>query len=184
MSWIETIAPEKATGRLARIYERVENQRGKVANVLQVHSLNPDALKQHLALYQTLLFQHSPLSRADRELLAVVISSANNCAYCIIHHREALAHQTSEEFARQVAENPDEADLNDAQRAMIDYAVKLTQDVTSMKEEDVDELREAGFTDRTILDINLITSYFNFVNRIAEGLGVEYNQEEVRGYNY
>ena len=67
---------------------------------------------------------------------------------------------------------------------MLDYAVKLTEAPSSVTEADVEAMRRAGFSDAAILDVNLITSYFNFVNRIAEGLGVAFDPEEMSGYRY
>lgn len=76
------------------------------------------------------------------------------------------------------------ADLTTAQLAMADYARRLTTESASVSQSDVRKLREIGFSDRQILDVNLIVSYFNFVNRIAFGLGVEFNEREVSGYRY
>jgi uncharacterized peroxidase-related enzyme len=67
---------------------------------------------------------------------------------------------------------------------MLEYAVKLTKNPASVSESDIHHLRSVGFSDEEILQINLITSYFNFVNRVAEGLGVEFTAEEVKGYTY
>ena len=76
------------------------------------------------------------------------------------------------------------ADIPEKDKRMLNYVVKLTKNPSMVDEEDVESLKKTGFSDRDILDINLITSYFNFVNRIALGLGVRYSEDEMRGYNY
>lgn len=88
------------------------------------------------------------------------------------HHGEALRRLTSEEFVVQVKEDYTQADLDAADRALLDYAVKLARTPDAIVEEDVEALREAGFSERAILDIAQVTAYFSFVVRIADGLGV------------
>lgn len=91
MSWIAEVEESAATGAIADVYARLREERGRVANILKVHSLRPPVLVHHLDLYMGLLFGLGGLSRAQRELIAVVVSRANYCAYCVSHHAEALA---------------------------------------------------------------------------------------------
>ena len=185
MAWIETIDDADATDDLRALYDEILETRGKLSNILQVHSLNPPALRAHLQLYDQLLFGRSNLRRAEREALATVVSAANGCDYCVRHHAEALnAYWKDAARVDQLVENHRALDLPDRVRAMLDYGVKLTRAPAAVTEGDVQALREAGFSDRDVLDINLITSYFNFVNRIAEGLGVPFTEEEATGYDY
>ncbi len=81
MTWIKTIPPPSASGELLEQYERMRDPVGNVANILQVHSLNPAALRAHFDLYRTLMFARSELSRAQREMIAVVVSKTNGCHY-------------------------------------------------------------------------------------------------------
>ncbi len=185
MSWIKIIEKEEATGALHDLYEHVESTRGKMSNILRVHSLHPKAMQAHLDLYLSIMFSRSKLRRADRELLAVVVSATNGCDYCIQHHAEALRFYWKDEAkVQQVIDDYRAADLPEKTRALLDYAVKLTRAPSSAEEADVQRLRNRGFSDEDILSINLITSYFNFANRIAEGLGVDFSPEEVEGYRY
>jgi len=184
MSWISIISPEEATGPLADVYQRIAGTRGKVARILQVHSLNPAALAAHLDLYLALMFAKSGLSRGEREAVAVIVSRANGCAYCEAHHAEAL---------RKVCRNDPDllAVLEDRWRKLPDsrlrrlltHAESLTRTPNRMTEPDVDSLREAGLSDRDILDLTLVIGYFNFVNRVATGLGVHPTDEDVTGYH-
>lgn len=81
MAWIKTIPPAEALGDLLEQYDRMRDPSGNVANILQVHSLNPAALRAHFDLYRTLMFGRSELSRAQREMVAVVVSKTNGCHY-------------------------------------------------------------------------------------------------------
>src|SRR5918994_525782 len=88
--WIETVARAQATGELKDLYERIGGARGGIAQIHQAHSLNPKVLATHCEFYKAVMFQPSPLSRADREALAVAVSRANSCNYCAAHHGAAL----------------------------------------------------------------------------------------------
>ena len=183
MPWIEVIGEDGAEGELKELYSTLKEKRGKVANIMKIHSLNPASMKAHMELYVTLMFGKSGLTREEREMIGVAVSSANRCEYCINHHAEVLNHYWRDggkinEFVK----NLDLSELGERKRKMVEYAVKLTKSPWEMSEKDVEELRQHGFKDRDILDINLIASYFNFVNRIALGLGVKFTPEEVRGY--
>jgi len=185
MAWIETIDEPDATGELRAIYEEIVETRGKLSNILRVHSLNPPALQAHLRLYHQLLFGRSDLRRAEREALATVVSAANDCGYCVRHHAEALnAYWKDRARVNRLIDDYHAVEMPERMRAMLDYGTKLTHDPAAVTEADVQTLRDAGFSDRDVLDINLIVSYFNFVNRIAEGLGVEFSEEEATGYEY
>ncbi|KZC35045.1 MULTISPECIES: peroxidase-related enzyme [Rhodanobacter] len=182
MGWISEIPDSEARGPLRDIYGTIKKQRGKVARILSVHSLDPDALQHHLDLYLHLMFSPGPLSRREREAIAVVVSTANGCTYCVAHHLEALQrHEKDAAVLAAVRTAPDQlADLR--LRAMLLYARKLTAAPSTMDQAQVTALRTEGLTDGDILRINLVTAYFNFVNRIALGLGVEADSEEITGY--
>lgn len=183
MSWIRTIDEDEAAGELKDIYSQVVQQRGKLSNIMMVQSLNTGAMAAHQDLYLALMFGPSGLSREEREMIAVLVSVLNDCAYCQHHHAEALNHywKDGEKIGRFIADYR-ALELSGRERAMLEYAEKLTTGPESLSQEDIDPLRTTGFADDEILNINLITSYFNFVNRIALGLGVEHSEEEARGY--
>lgn len=184
MAWIEVIDDADASGSLREAYDEIIDARGKLSNILRVHSLHPEAMVSHTQLYMDLLFGSSNLRRAEREALATVISATNECTYCVRHHAEALNAYWKDKVRVDRLIDDYRTVEDDRLCAMLEYGVKLTRDPASVTEADVEALREAGFSDRDILDINLITSYFNFVNRIAEGLGIEFTEEEATGYAY
>jgi uncharacterized peroxidase-related enzyme len=183
VSWIDEIEVSDAEGRLADIYKDLVEKRGKVSNILKVHSLNPEAMGNHLDLYMTLMFGRSGLSRAEREAIAVVVSAENECEYCVNHHVEALRRYIrDEEILNMLATADGLETLEPRLSNIVRHAEKLTSAPGAMTESDLGELRAVGLSDADILDLSLITAYFNFVNRIALGLGVEYTEEELSGY--
>ncbi len=183
MSWIDEIEVSEADGRLAELYEELVEKRGRISNILKVHSLNPDALSAHLDLYMTLMFGSSRLSRAEREAIGVVVSAENECAYCVNHHAVALRHFIDDEETLGLLATADGLETLEPRLSnIVRHAQKLTSAPEAMTESDLGELRAVGLSDRDILDLTLITAYFNFVNRLVLGLGVEFTDEEVAGY--
>ncbi|MBA3887969.1 MAG: carboxymuconolactone decarboxylase family protein [Acidobacteria bacterium] len=155
--WIDNIPPSEAAGELKDLYERIGGARGGIAQIHQAQSLNPRALGTHFELYKAVMFQPSPLSRADREALAVAVSRANGCEYCAAHHGSALAQlgQTST-LPQQV----------------FDWAARLARTPEQVDAADVQMLREAGLSDRAILDAVLTIAYFSYANRLVMALGL------------
>ncbi len=173
MAWIRTIEPEQATGELGTLYDAISTARQGIAEVHRVQSLNPRAMKAHLDLYKAVVFARSPLSRIARERIAVVVSAANDCPYCITHHAEALAQlgddpQIHEALTR--GEIPDA--VGPEQAALLRWAKQCTVAPAEATEGDVALLRNHGWDERCILDASFVISYFNFVNRLVLSLGV------------
>lgn len=183
MSWIKEIEVSEAEGKLAETYTALIEQRGKVANILKVHSLNPDALGKHLDLYMTVMFGKSGLSRGEREAVAVVVSANNECEYCTEHHAEALRRYIKDEETIGLLMAADGLETLEPRLSnIVRHAEKLTTAPGAMTESDLGELRAVGLSDEDILDLTLVVGYFNFVNRIAMGLGVNFNSDELTGY--
>jgi len=183
MSWIDEIEAGDADGKLSEMYAELVKKRGKVSNILKVHSLNPEAMEAHLDLYMTIMFGKSGLSRAEREAIAVVVSAANDCAYCVNHHTEALKHYIKDDETLEMLTSADGLETLEPRLSnIVRHAEKLTSAPSAMTESDLDELRAVGLSDRDILDLTLIVGYFNFVNRIATGLGVAFSAQELSGY--
>ncbi|MDJ0269500.1 MAG: peroxidase-related enzyme [Aigarchaeota archaeon] len=147
VAWINVIDEDAADERLRVVFEHVRRERGRLSNVFRAHSLNPEALDAHLTLYMTLMFGESGLSRAERELIASVVSATNRCLYCTTHHREMLVkYVRSEETVREILERFEEARVSERERALIRFVRKLTQSPSSMSSEDVEMLRKLGTT--------------------------------------
>jgi uncharacterized peroxidase-related enzyme len=183
MSWIHEVPEDEADAALRPIYAAITQQRGKVARILSVQSLDPPALQHHLDLYMALMFAPGPLSRREREAIAVTVSAANGCAYCVAHHLEPLRrYEKKPAILDAIREAPDS--LTDLRlRAMLLYARMLTTQPAAMRQVHVQALRDVGLDDAQILRVGEITAYFNFVNRLALGLGVQVDDEDIAGYH-
>ncbi len=187
MAWIRTIREEDAEGELKRIYERIRGTRGKTSNIFLSQSLNPGALERHLDLYLQIMFGKGNLGRRQREMIAVVVSAANDCGYCVAHHSNAMKTYVKDDrligsLAKDFANA--KLELEPKEREMLEYADKLTRKPGAVSKEDLERLRKAGFVDDEILHIALVASYFNFVNRLASGLGVSIEADYGSGYKY
>lgn len=186
MPRINIIQPEEATGRLKEIYEHLEKQRGQIAEVHKMQSLRPESIVKHMDLYMEIMFSRSRLSRAQREMIAVVVSRANNCNYCATHHGSALQHYWKDaEKLKKLTANYREVDIPEGDMALCKYAEEVTLRSQNLEEEDpTASLKEMGFSDSAILDATLVVSYFNFVNRMVLCLGVEIEQDGGADYKY
>jgi uncharacterized peroxidase-related enzyme len=174
--WVRRVAPAEATGALATTYEQIlaHSTRSRVSNLWQAQSLDPAALASTFALYETLMRAPAPLSAAQAELIALVVSATNGCGYCVAHHGPRLARALGDEaLARAVAMDYREADLVARDRVLLDYVVALTCEPSERKLEDVERIREYGFDDAALVRATLIAAFYNLVNRIASALGVE-----------
>lgn len=151
---------------------------------MQVQSLHPKAMTAHMGLYMAIMVGKSGLSREEREMIAVAVSATNGCEYCVRHHGAALlAYWKDPERVERFSADP-LSEREGRMAAVIVYAVELTRSPGAVDEKHIRDLREAGLGDEEIVGVNLIVSYFNFVTRLAEGLGVEVTDEEVSGYRY
>jgi len=179
MAYIETISEADATGELARWYQRAGNPDGTVDNVMRIHSLNVETLRTHFEMYTATMHRPSPLSRAEREMVAVAISRLNGCDYCLAHHRAGLERLLPKRpgLAEALA-GGETGDLGPREAALVAFATALTVAPGRMSEADVAELRTGGLDDRAILDLAQVVGYFNYVNRIVTGLGVELGDNE------
>jgi uncharacterized peroxidase-related enzyme len=136
-------------------------------------------------LYISVMFGKSPLSRAQREMIAVVVSSANQCDYCIRHHSEALNfYWKDSEKTATLATNFTSVELSKQDNALCGYARDLTLHPGRNMDAGIAALKANGLDDRAVLDATLVIAYFNFVNRIVIGLGVEIEPDDGKGYNF
>jgi uncharacterized peroxidase-related enzyme len=178
MAWIETISFEAATDRLKELYQKLGGLKGKVDNILTMHSLRPHTMEGHLALYRSVLHNpHNQLPRWFLECLGVWVSSINNCEYCFEHHYQGMRRELNDEVkavaVRKAIEN---FDINGAiftprEMRALHYAKALTQTPPMPTEELVISMRSAGLSDGEILEINQVVAYFAYANRTVLGLG-------------
>lgn len=186
MPYIKVIQHDEAQGYLKEIYDDLVKKRGKLAEIHKIQSQNAESIVNHMDLYMTIMFGKSPLRRYQREMIAVVVSAANKCDYCITHHGEALNHFWKDaDRVRQLAEDYSSTDLNNTDLALCRYAQDLTLKPGEIdKNDQLEVLKNSGIEERALLDAALVIAYFNFVNRLILGLGVELETEGGKGYEY
>jgi len=176
VAWTRMVAPEKAGAELEPLYARMRarSSRGQVSNLWQACAPDPAGLATLYAHYEALMADPAPLSAAQAEAIALVVSATNGCAYCVAHHGPRYAKACGDEpLARAVALDYREANLPARDRVLLDCAVALTCEPAERKQEDVERLREYGFDDLAILKATEIAALYNLINRIVCALGIE-----------
>jgi uncharacterized peroxidase-related enzyme len=178
VAWIRVVPYEESEGELRRIYDGVKGASGHLDNVVKVHSLRPHTLEGHYALYRSVL--HHPENEMPPwllESLGVYTSLLNGCAYSAAHHSEglrlALADDSRFEEIHQAlsGDRPEDA-FSGKELVLLRYAKKLTLVPNRLNKGDIEALRAAGANDGEILEANQVVSYFNYANRVLNGLGV------------
>ena len=178
LTWLRVPDEDDLPAEVAALYETPREKLGFVPNVLRLFALRPSHLLRWNEHYEELMKGDSGLSKAEREMIAVVVSVANECRYCIAAHSAALRKLTKDPaLADAVAADHSTAPLEPRVRAMLDYAVKLTLRPTEMSEADVAALRDVGWSDEDVMDVAEVTGLFNMSNRMASGLGWAPNPE-------
>ena len=178
MSWIKTIAYEKADSKLKALYDRVKGPNNNVDNIMMMHSLRPHSMEGHMAIYKYVLHHRdNTIDKWFLETLGVWVSTLNKCDYCVEHHFAGLKRLLNDDAkANQIrsaidTNNIENAPLENRQKTAMEYARKLTNNPGSIREESVEKLRADGYTDGEILEINQVCAYFSYANRTVLGLG-------------
>ncbi len=173
-------APDPATLEpdLQKYFKICEEKLGLVPNVLRAYAFKPGRLRRFIDSYnEIMLSEDSPLTKLEREMIAVVVSSCNRCYYCLVAHgQQVRALSGDPELGEQIALNYRVAPLDARQRAMLDYAWKLAERPSESGGEDRDALRAAGLDDGAIWDVVETASFFNYTNRMAHGLDLMPNR--------
>ena len=160
----------------ARYFALCEERLGLVPNVLRAHAFDIDRLDAFTGLYNTLMLGESGLSKLDREMIAVVVSSINRCWYCQVAHGAAVRQLSNDPaLGEALVMNYRVADLSPRTRAMLDFAALVTTASATIGAADRDALRDHGFSDRDIWDIANVAGFFNMSNRVASATGMEPN---------
>ncbi len=185
MTWIKTIDYDDASPELRRQYRRIQGPTGQIDNVLQVHSLRPHTLAGHVVLYKSVLHHsNNQLPKWYLESIGIYVSHLNNCTYCVKHHLEGLKRllgDTARFYKIKAFLLSERTDFDMDQRLLsgLSYAYKLTLEHEEISYADIEQLRQNGFSDGEILEINQVVSYFNYVNRTVMGLGVTTDGEKL-----
>jgi uncharacterized peroxidase-related enzyme len=178
MTFIRTIPYTESDGRLRTLYDRVKGPDDNVDNIMMAHSLRPHSMDGHMALYKNVLHHSSnTVPKWFLETLGVLVSHINACGYCVEHHFAGLQRLLKDEArgaaVRKALEAREFDRLFDAgEQAALTYAVKLTESAASIDQSDVRAMRQAGYDDGQILEINQVVAYFAYANRTVLGLGI------------
>jgi uncharacterized peroxidase-related enzyme len=185
MTWIRTVPLTQADDELRQAVEGQKSlypveyatpkhpAEGGGSEIVASHSLIPQALHHAFSTFGALMSPDLPLQRRHHEMIATLVSVTNRCVYWIESHAEFLRRVTlDKELVEALERDYTIAPITPEERVMLDYVVKITKDATKVWKDDHEKLRAAGFDDRAILQITLIAAWFNYINRVADALGV------------
>jgi uncharacterized peroxidase-related enzyme len=164
------------TPAMQAYFDKCQEKLGFVPNVLKAYAFDMPKLEAFVAMYNDLMLAPSGLSKLEREMIAVAVSSHNHCYYCLVAHGAAVRVLSGDPpLGELMAMNYRAAPLNKRQRAMLDFAAKLTEEPWKIDEADRDTLRRAGFSERDIFDIAAVAAFFNMSNRVASATDMRPN---------
>jgi uncharacterized peroxidase-related enzyme len=172
------LKPAKLSPQMAEFFKLAEEKAGFVPNVLKAFAFDMAKLEAFVAYRNDLMLGESGLSRLEREMIATVVSAQNRCFYCITAHGAAVRSLSGDPVLGELmVMNFRAAHLSKRQRAMLDFAVKLTVEPWSIEEPDRERLRRVGFSDRAIWDISAVAAFYNMTNRLASATDMRPNRQ-------
>jgi uncharacterized peroxidase-related enzyme len=170
------LPPAPLSPEMAAYFKKCDEKLGFVPNVLKAYAFDDAKLSAFVAMYNDLMLAPSALSKLEREMIAVAVSSHNRCYYCLVAHGAAVRALSGDPaLGELMVMNYRAALLSARERAMLDFAVKLTAEPWSVEEADRAALRRADFNDRDIWDIAAVAAFFNMSNRIASATDMRPN---------
>ena len=161
-------------------FAKCREKLGLVPNVIRAYAANQAKLRNFISFYNTLMLDEDDcrLTKLEREMIAVVVSAANRCYYCLVAHGQAVRQLSGDpQLGEMMVMNYRVAELSRRQRAMLDFAWKLTETPEAVSDADRQSLRDAGFGDKDIFDICDVAAFFNYTNRMAHGLDMMPNPD-------
>jgi uncharacterized peroxidase-related enzyme len=170
------LPPAPLSPAMDAYFRKCEEKLGFVPNVLTAYAFDMAKLEAFVAMYNDLMLAPSGLTKLEREMIAVAVSSVNRCYYCLVAHGAAVRQLSGDPLlGEQMVMNYRAARLSKRQRAMLDFAVKLTAEPWTVEDADREALRKVGFTDRDIFDIGAVAAFFNMSNRVASATDMRPN---------
>jgi uncharacterized peroxidase-related enzyme len=170
------LKPDELTPEMAAYFAKCEEKLGFVPNVLKAYAFDMPKLSAFVAMYNDLMLGPSGLSKLEREMIAVAVSAHNRCYYCLVAHGAAVRQLSGDPpLGELIVMNYRAARLSERERAMLDFAVKLTAEPWLIAEEDRARLRRVGFSDRDMWDIAAVAGFFNMTNRVASATDMRPN---------
>jgi len=172
------LADAELTPAMQAYFDKCTEKLGFVPNVLKAYAFDMPKLEAFVAMYNDLMLAPSGLTKLEREMIAVAVSSHNRCYYCLTAHGAAVRSLADDPVLGELmVMNYRAARLDRRQRAMLDFAIKLTAEPWGVEESDRKALRDAGFSDRDIWDISAVAAFYNMTNRLASATDMRPNTE-------
>lgn len=177
-SWLHVPEKDDLPEDVQNLFDKFEDKTGMIPNVARVFALTPQHFMRWFKYYDFLMRnEESALSRKEREMIALAVSSHNRCEYCLASHSAYLREITGDPVLSElITHNYRRAHLSERERALLDFAVKLTRDSFEMSPEDLEPLRDLGLSDETIFEVGQVAAMFNFTNRLANAFGWKPNE--------
>jgi uncharacterized peroxidase-related enzyme len=169
------LPPSKLSPEMEAYFKKCDEKLGFVPNVLKAFAFDDGKLQAFVDYRQELVQNAESLSKLEIEMIATVVSAQNRCFYCITAHGNAVRQLGGPVLGEMMVMNYRAARLDKRQRAMLDFAVKLTTQPWEIEEDDRERLRRAGFTDRDIWDIAAVAAFYNMTNRLASATDMRPN---------
>jgi uncharacterized peroxidase-related enzyme len=171
-------AAQELPREISVYFEKCREKLGMIPNVLRAYAFDPAKLQAFIAMHDDVMRAPSGLTRLEREMIAVVVSSINRCFYCLTAHGAAVRQMSGDPvLGEMLVMNWRSAPLDPRQRAMLGFAEKVTTQSAAIEEADRQALREIGFTDRDIWDIASVAGFFNMTNRLASAVDMRPNDD-------
>ena len=188
-AWISMVEDEEADDQLKKIFDVARTPHGTLDNVMRIHSLRPASMIGHVTLYKSVLHSDEiTLPLWFLEVIAAYVSILNSCEYSLTHHWNNAVRlidntQRVEVIHDALRSQSFENTFNEKEIAILHYSKKLTCDVGNLKKVDVIKLKQAGCNDGEILEVNQVIAYFNYSNRVLNGLGVSLDGDKIGYYS-
>ena len=188
-AWISMVEDEEADDQLRQIFDVARTPHGTLDNVMRIHSLRPASMIGHVTLYKSVLHSDEiTLPLWFLEVIAAYVSILNSCEYSLTHHWNNAVKlidnaQRVEVIHDALRSQSFENTFNEKEIAILHYSKKLTCNVGNLKKVDVIKLKQAGCDDGEILEVNQVTAYFNYSNRVLNGLGVSLDGDKIGYYS-
>ena len=161
-----------------KYFDICQEKLGMVPNVLKAYAFDINKLDAFTSIYNELMLSESGLSKLEREMIAVTVSSINKCFYCLVAHGAAVRELSKNPIlGEMIVMNYKMAPLDDRQKTMLEFTEKITKNSSDINEDDRQKLRNVGFSDHDIWDIANVAGFFNMTNRVASAVAMRPNEE-------
>lgn len=174
MNRVTVVEENQAKGLIKETYEQFKKQMGVVPNVMKVLSTWTELFEANLKLFQVIMLSETKLPRQVKEMIAALVSKANQCDYCLSHHVDFMKqYGVKNSVAEKIKEDYHNAGLDEKTLKLLEYSEKVSKNAYKVTDRDFSNLKKLGWSEREIMEATAVVAQFNFINRIVDALGVE-----------